>query len=465
MPYQNEFAQYNSVKRMSENIRANDLLRQYHLLEPEKIEEAEGSLYTIVSNGDKDIPVDLSEYVLSIDGSFVEVPLANGPLSAGMAYVTITDVLLQLKKLQEIDLDRPADPCEVRKTSSAGAVDTILAGCNIIFEGEIDPQSSFRRGIIDLFREERSFEDGETLLDSYEALLAYKPAVPLQRCAYGATCAHKTPRSAFKRISGTESCEGPLGLPVHSTDAMRIYEKFNPIGENTGAFGETIHVTERLWLVHILRSLEQQRMLGVISKMAIVLDGPLAVFGSPGWLSRAISRELFRINQKVKAETGDDLLIIGIEKSGLFVDHLSKLCSRSDAGTGRIKMEPQTALLPTDEYIRKCVVFTTNTHQYGDVTYFGRKLFYRTAKGAQIVATLPFLKPDDRNLDTALAGQFPRLADALNLFDALGSSRYPNALIPITLAHGEAAIPMRLGKRVLETLSGELISGAKEIRR
>ncbi|MEJ7849540.1 MAG: hypothetical protein WKF92_15770 [Pyrinomonadaceae bacterium] len=446
---------------MSENLRVKELLGKHRLLEPERIEEAEGSLYTIVPNGDKDTPVDLPEYVLSIDGSFVEVPVTNGVFSAGIAYVTITDVLLLLKELRQIDEDRPADPRKVRNTTSAGAVDTVLAGCNIIFEGEIDPQSSFRRGIIDLFSEQCSFEGGETLLDSYEALLAYKPAVPLQRCPYGDTCAHKTPRWAFKRISGTEPCECPRGLSVHSTDAMRIYEKFNPIGENTAAFGETIHVTERLWLIHILRSLEQQGMLGLLAKMAIVLDGPLAVFGSPGWLSRAISRELFRINEKVQAETGNDLLLIGIEKSGLFVDHLSGLCSRSDAGTGRIKISSQTALLPTDEYIRKFVVFTTNTHQYGDVTYFGRKLFYRTRTGAQIVATLPFLKADDRDLDTALAGQFPRLADALNLFDALGSSRYPNALIPITLAHGEAAIPARLGKRVLETLSGELISAAK----
>lgn len=460
MPYQNEFAQYNSVKRMSENVRVKEILRRYKLSAPVEFDEAKDEFYSIVSGRELNktgLP-SLPDFVLSIDGSFVEVPVSNGSASAKIAYTTITDVLLKLKKMQELDLMRPADPREMRKTCTTGAADTVLAGCNIIYEGEIDPQSSFRRGVIDLFREQRAFDDGETLLDTYEALLAYKPLMPVQGCPYGEMCSHETPQAAYERISGTKECTCSLKLSCHSTDAMRLYEKFNPLGDNGTAFGEIIHVTERLWLIHILRSLEQQKMLNVLAKMAIVLDGPLAVFGRPGWLSRAISRELYRINEKLKAETGTDLLLVGIEKSGLFVEHFAQLCSQIKSKHKGLDIPLQAALLPTDEYIRKFVVLTKNTHPYGDVTYFGRKFFYRTKSGAQIVATLPFLKPEHRNLNTALTEQFPRLADALNLFDALGSSRYSNALIPVSLAHGEAAIPSRLGKRVLETLSRDLIA-------
>ena len=461
---------------MSENLRVKELLRQYRLSGPEPPDEADSSLYRLVSNDHgTPAPDQLPEFVLSIDGSYVEVPVPNGVLSAGLGYVTITDVLLDLGELIRLDQNRPVDPRDMRRTTMAGAVDTVLAGCNIIFDGELDPQSSFRRGVIDLLREKQALAGGETLLDSYEALLAYKPLVPLQRCPYGATCEHTTPQSAYKRVSGTKACECPLKLAVHSTDALRIYEKFNPLGENAGAFSEAMQVVERLWLIHTLRSLEQNGMLDVLARMAIVLDGPLAVFGSSGWLSRAISKELFRINGLVREQTGKDLLLVGIEKSGMFVDHLARLCSMSDldaatraarsttsgSDTGSssrtIQMKPQTALLPTDGYIRNNVVFTKNTHQYGDVTYFGRKFFYRTSSGAQIVATLPFLKPEDRNLDSVDTSLFPRLTDALNLFDALGSSRYPNALIPVSLAHGEAAIPTGLGKRVLEVLARDLV--------
>ena len=461
MPYQGEFAQYNSIKRLSENNRIKEILKKYKLTAPEKIEDSKDDLYTPILSTDtirKSKSVVLPDWVLSIDGSFVEISVSNESTSAKIAYTSITDVLLQIKKLQELDAVRPADPREIRKTQTCGATDMVLAGCNVIFEGELDAQSSFRRGVIDLFREQRAFEDGESLLDTYESLLAYKPLVPPEGCPYGDLCSHATPHTASNRISGTQKCSCPLKLPVHSTDAMRLYERFNPSGDNGTAFGEIVHVTERLWLIHIIRSLEQQNMLDVLANMAIVVDGPLAVFGRPGWLSRSISRELFRINEKLKKATGKDLLLIGIEKSGMFAEHFYRLCADFDVNRGSIKIPPQTALLLTNEYIRKFIILSKSPRQHGDVNYFGRKFFYRTKTGSQIIATLPFLKAEHRNLNVALPEQFPRLADALNLFDALGSSRYPNAILPVSLAHGEAAIPARLGKRVLETLSREMMA-------
>jgi len=51
-----------------------------------------------------------------------------------------------------------------------------------------------------------------------------------------------------------------------------------------------------------------------------------------------------------------------------------------------------------------------------------------------------------------------RLADAMSLLDKLVSARYRNALTPLISAHAEAAIPMNLGKRVLEKLARQLMS-------
>jgi len=50
MPYQNEFAQYNSVRRMSGNLRVKQLLRQYCLSGPETPHEADSGLYRLVNN-------------------------------------------------------------------------------------------------------------------------------------------------------------------------------------------------------------------------------------------------------------------------------------------------------------------------------------------------------------------------------------------------------------------------------
>ena len=53
-------------------------------------------------------------------------------------------------------------------------------------------------------------------------------------------------------------------------------------------------------------------------------DGPLAVFGTRGSYA-AIRTELKRLNGLVCQHTDNDLLLLGIEKSGTFVTHLQEI--------------------------------------------------------------------------------------------------------------------------------------------
>lgn len=121
------------------------------------------------------------------------------------------------------------------------------------------------------------------------------------------------------------------------------------------------------------------------------------------------------------------------------------------------RVPPQSVYLLTNDYIRRNIVFSDSDKPHGLGTYFGRHVFYKTASGARIVATTPFLRPADRDLTRADVDQFPRLADAMALLDRLVSSRYPNAVTPLIVAHSEAAIPLHLGKEVLERLARDLI--------
>ena len=83
--------------------------------------------------------------------------------------------------------------------------------------------------------------------------------------------------------------------------------------------------------------------------LAFFVDGPLAVFGPPAWLSAAISTELKRINAVVQKETGKDLTIIGVEKSG----NLSHFNEMSETETpGELRFPPRSYSLLTDNYIK-----------------------------------------------------------------------------------------------------------------
>jgi len=450
MPYEGEFAHYRSLHRIASSERVKKLLGNYRLREAPSATDPASCLQPVQIQPSEWAP----SWVLAIDGSHAEVSIRNGYPGAEAAYVTVASVLLDLDRVRELDRSRPVDPQEFRKTERAESIDCALPGCNVIFEGESTARSSLRRTMYDVFASVQMSTEGETLLETYEVLLRHKPADRDQRCPYE-DCP-RTPNE-YNRGVGRYPCSCPLTRPLYCTDALRIHEGMNPAGTNGALFAEIMQVWERVWVVHILRTLEARGWLSSLRRLAVVLDGPLAVFGHPAWLSHAISQELMRLNEVAKRATGgQDLLLIGIEKTGTFVQHLWELDQFEQGGAGKIA--PQSALLPTDSYIKRNIIFSESSKPYGVDTYFGRKFFYKTRSGALIVATLPFLEASHRNLEMAESAQFPRLADATALLDQLVCSRYPNSLAPLVAAHAEAAIPLNIGKKVLERLARELVS-------
>jgi hypothetical protein len=178
------------------------------------------------------------------------------------------------------------------------------------------------------------------------------------------------------------------------------------------------------------------------------------MFGHPAWLSQVIKAELKRLNKTVREHTGNDLLIMGIEKSGAFVTHFEEV-DRTSSGEPYFPNRSYTLL--TDEYIKKRVVFSVSDKPYGKDTYFGRKFFYKAKSGAKIVATLPILDDAQGDISKNDITVYPSFGQLCHLLDKLVSSRLPNAVGPIITAHANAAIPLTLGTKVLEQLARALM--------
>ena len=301
------------------------------------------------------------------------------------------------------------------------------------------------------------FTDGETLLDTYEHLFRIKREHFKEK---------NLPRSPIEGVEeemtydyGEYTCHHS-GEPLFSTDALRLHELMNPGGSNGEMFGQIMSTLEKLWLVHILRAFERKGWLATLRRVAFIMDGPLAVFSTSSWLTKVISHELTRLNDLQRQVNGQDLLIIGIEKSGTFFNHFIEIDTTKDGITD--KFPKQSAQLLNDGYIKRNIIFSESPKPYGQDTYFGRKLFYKAASGQKIVPVVACFNEYQRNLDTANPDQFTRLADVMNLLDQLVSSRYPNSVSPLVSAHAEAAIPLNLGKRIFEDIAREIREKSKE---
>ncbi len=457
MPYEGEFAGYEPLRRVANTERIKTLLGR------SKVRDNKQSVTHLPKI--ERASIEPSKYepsvVIAIDGSTVPVEVETGYPGSEMGYVTVASVFIDLAKARKLDEQRPVNPVEFRKTQSPESIDSAFPGCNVVVDAEISAKSSLRKVLYELMASVRIFEDGESLLDTYEALLALKPDIDedTQRCPYYGlydnNCVDN--KQQFRNQKGAYFCRCVYGRPLYSTDALRVHEGMHPDSTNRAVFTEIMQILERLWIIHILRSLEEKEWLAILRSLAIIVDGPLAVFGHPAWLSHAIKLELRRLNEKAKSFTdGQDILILGIEKGGAFVNHLIQI-DYFVPEEKRNFIPVQTAYLLTDDYIKRNIVYSESKRPYGRQTYFGRKFFYKTQSGALLVATLPFLNETHEDLTQAKSSQFPRLADAMALLDQLVSVQHPNSLSPIITAHAEASIPLNLGKRVLEKMARELM--------
>ncbi|QJQ03789.1 hypothetical protein C798_27160 [Herbaspirillum rubrisubalbicans Os34] len=467
-----EFAQHKILGKFTENDDIKQKLREFK--EPEYPEDSRAT-GTPISRRQWS-----PKYVVAIDGSHHEVQYDQGFPGAELGFVSVATILIDVNRLQE-EADKPSiDPVKFNQVQSAYSFATVLASTNMVLKSDPDSRASFRRQWAKLLEDTCPADDAESLAETYRALYAHKPRETDQRCPLVDVCMDANrPSADFEK--GTCACGK---YPVYLSDALRIHEGFSDFASNGECFGEVMRVLEHLLLVAFVRQMERlcerSGNWSMFRDTAIVMDGSLAVFGHPAWLSQAIKVELARINQRVNQEISEDLLIFGIEKSGRFFDHWCRLDQKSSKDfqkertaenggnseeddtframlPGRIPR--QSTLLVDDPYIKKFVVPSASDKPHGKDTYYGRPFLYKTVTGALIVGISAILSDaqDDRSLATP--AQYPRLPDMLDLLDMLVSMRHPNAIIPLIAAHAEAAIPLNMGEKVLEKLAREHISG------
>ena len=433
-----------SLTRLAQAERVKQLLKTARPIAPD--DQAAGIVPLQAPQATDQVPLN----AVAIDGSYVELPVRSGYPGASVGYVTVAGVVLNLMRLEELDRDRPIDPVEFRKTETAATIDEALPGSNVVTGEHPSAPTAFREALFEVLRK-YSIQEGAspTLLDTFNHLLSLKPTSKPAKCPRE-DCEHE-----FHITERTTHCVCDRRCRIYSTDSLRIHERFNEVGSNGEAFGLVMQVWERMLLVNFLRLFEHVHSLRIFGQLIFLVEGPLAVFGPPAWLSAAIRTELKQLNEKVREATGNDMMIVGIETSGSFVTHFEEI-DQSEA-PGELRFKPRDYFMPTDQYIRERILPSDSTRRYGDQTYFGRKFFYKTRSGARIVANIPFLSKAQDTLDSSDIGLYPQFGTICSVLDRLASSQATNTLSPIISAHAHAAIPIKMGKHVLQQLARTLM--------
>lgn len=471
MPYEGERAAYRPLEQIVNSKQVRSLLsraRTWRQYDPE---------FSVELQSAPTVDGSLPDHVIAFDSSWQETPA--GALqkdvypSAQVGYITLSTVLLKTAELNRLSQNRPMDPALYQRTRDEMTTPVALPGANLVTSDNASAKTSFRHELYDMLATAQQDAQGsgtiedESLLVAYEQLLA-KYHTGTTRCPYSKTdldsqeqefCQLRVStgrEQRFRIAAGQSTCPCPNNMPIWSTDAMRIHERFVDDGPNGNQLGAVAQVMERLELLRFLHLIESNdSILYKAHRIAFLSDGQLAVFGGPAWISQALEKEIRCVNAKVRKRTGHDMVIAAVEKTGQFVDHFELIDRTSNPGVRRF--QSRQLFIPTNNYITSRIASNETGRKYGDATHFGRKLFYKTANGYRLVVTIAFLREEQHDLDRDEPCLYPSLGRTLALLDSVTSSQSPNSLMPIRLAHHAAAIPIRPSANVLQNLAESLM--------
>jgi hypothetical protein len=394
--------------------------------------------------------------VIAFDGSTVSEPLVNGFPMAEASLVKVSVVRVDLSRLASLPEDEIPSPRLFYDMERASTFDLVLPGANIVRSDVANdsPRTYFREASFGAF-DAKLDDSHETLLETVRDVVACAPwarssppACPVDGCEE---------RLAWG--TGVYICPCARSATLYETDAFRFSEGFNEVGSNGEVHGEVRHALEVVSLLNMLRYFARDpARIGYLREAVFILDGPLALFGHPAWLTPYVRLELRRINNLCRAE-GFDLALFGYEKSGAFVDHFDRLDMCSDNGP-RGRHPNRTVFAPDAAYINRNIALRpANAKPHGADTYFGRKIFYKTGSGGHAVITTGMVNDASTDFRRCDMDCFPRLGDMLDVLDHLATHLHQDGFMPLVRAHAHAAIPLRRGGDIIRTLFRDVSTG------
>lgn len=388
------------------------------------------------------------KFAITVDGSDSEVEVTRQHPTIKVGYIRIAGSFLDLDKIAAAGEGPFVNPIQIRGAHSEAAFDAALPGSGLIRPGH-NGRDTWRQEIDHFLRNARFDQDSESTLA--DALLAMHgtpgdPAkeVPIRTCP---SCASGFAPGAEPRVTAFGGTCPECGGTLYLSDVLRTHDEYSPEGSNQTAMTRVMLVAERLmtlsYFEHFYTQLEAPE--DVLRRTIFITDGPLALFGVVAPLKRRL--QAYHDDLYAWGETKGIAapLLVGIEKSGRFVEHAELIADLIPKGS---------VMRLTTEYINR-MTGRPDDHQYGRDEFYGRRFIFRTTSGDPLVITVP---PKAGVLPYEGAGaedfdSYPTLRVVCEVLDGVRTRLYPNAVIPVALAHNSASLPLGVGHSVLRAMA------------
>jgi hypothetical protein len=389
--------------------------------------------------------------IIASDGSRYTDPIRKRFPSTQVGYVKFSLVLVDIDDLENTqDFDGFVDPFKIAKLhNSAESLGFALPGSNVVYKECKSVSHSFRKVLFEHYTDPKNAFDADgqytigstlRLLDSLED----EPLLVLRRCP---ECKQAFDKGLTFESNNVLHCPH-CNIELFYTDALRIHEDISDFGDATSAITRFMNATEHLLIATLVRYFldNSPQLLG---NLGFFIDGPLAVFGPPA----RIHSRLMAFYDLVRKKSLKEPLIIGLQKSGSLYDHTQAISPWLDS---------DTFTLVTDHYRRKHIQGSDqNNKPFGQETYYGQDFIYKSPSGSAFVFGLvyPFGKKDHAFYEKKeKIENYPLLSHAIALLKKVEFDLYPDATIPIALAHRHASISIIPGGKALDFMTKNFLN-------
>lgn len=375
--------------------------------------------------------------VWAVDGSFVEVRSNDTP-PREVGFVKTALVLLDREELADIDPHFP-HPLDLRDAmANSGLFHATAFPLRHVRTLLGDNYTAVRNIIRDSIQMEQDGAFYQTL-----KWLAYRQWSPALTASPDFQCPHCGDDITRGLPPGAD--DGPCphcGREVFLTDMPGFHQSMGEDAAPITVASDYMLVMETLMLFTPVRLAWEKKDKQFVSDTLFLKDGPLTLRGQYSKLVEPIREFLHHANA-----AGRPVHIVGQEKTGAFVDHLSGIV-RYTAPRERGE-RPSVAVL-SHEYVRREVQrMPDRANPYGLKTNWGEKVYLKLdPTTAMVLSVPPGLYNEAESAPTA--GDLIGLDRILATVPTLVSRRFGGGLYPIELANGIASLSSYPSAKILQ---------------
>jgi len=379
------------------------------------------------------------EAIIAVDGGYTEVSLNKEFPSRTIHFLQFGALFFKLDDLAEIDSSAFIDPKDMAKLKNIQRLKLALPTRNLCFKDSDTFKNTVLKAIYEFFLNNNLDED-KSLIDTLAWFIfrQYKQGSRTEQDKTWnlATNPLSSDNNQVRLLESemdknyTFTCP-ETGGKIYLTDIFRLHEIIEEETGAAGILGYLLNVIEHLVIIHLIRLL-YNRQPEMLKKVLFIKDGSTGFFGQTAQLHVAMQDLINWLLDK------QNILLVGLEKSGAFVDHAQEI--QNKLGTGN-------ALILNDDYIYRYILPGTGdpNRPYASTSNYGHKVIFKTGIGQMYVISLPVRELHKNPTSSDL----PNLHIILDNVEKLHCDMYDSALFPVALVNKLVSLSAHPSQRIL----------------